>query len=117
MSSNLMKTIFKGYNILIIVFGIINGISAVSDWSKADSYDKNMVGLAAIFTILIVLLFVYMAYLGLRENYDACKKIAIAVVLISAVLMVLNGFSGGSVLITLLAAGYLFLCISLDSRY
>ena len=117
MSSNLMRTIFKVYNVIIIVFGIINCISAASDVSKAAPYEKNAVALVAVFTFLLAGLFVYMAYLGLRENYEACKKIAVGVVVVCAVLMVLSHFSGAGIFLTLLAAGYLILCTKLDSKY
>ena len=100
-----MRTIFKGWNILIIAVNVISMIASIV---------KYGFGPAIIFSALILLVIVLMAYSGLKGNYDTCKKIAVAVLILDAIGMVLGGFAIRTVISTVLAAIYLFMCISLN---
>ncbi|MBO4877249.1 MAG: hypothetical protein J5501_04485 [Ruminococcus sp.] len=108
MSEELMRTIFKGWNILIIAVNVISLIAAVAKYGFSG---------AIIFSALILLIIVLMAYSGLKGNYDTCKKIATVVLVLDAIGMVIGGFAIKTVISTVLAAIYLFMCISLNSRY
>lgn len=117
MSKDLMKTIFKVFNVLIIVVNVISFISVFKNYSKAAPYEKNIIGLTAVFSFLILLAILYMAYSGLKGNYSTCKKFAIGVLILTSIGMVAESFAGSAILSVIFAAAYLFLCIALDSRY
>ena len=108
MSDNLMRTIFKGANILIIAYYAIVMIS---------TFIKSGINFSTIFVGLIVFVVVYMAYSGLTGNYDTCKKIATVLLILSAIGTVLGGFKLSYIFFTIIMGIYLFMCISLNSRY
>ncbi|MCR4888129.1 MAG: hypothetical protein K5979_02960 [Ruminococcus sp.] len=101
-----MKIAFKVWNGLIIAAAVISIISA---YVKAGMLGAGL-------TLVFELLSIFMAVSGFKENYSLCKKLAM-VNLVFGVIGVVVSFSLSSVFSLVLVGVYLYLCISLESKY
>ena len=102
-----MKTAFKVWNILILVFAVLAILSSLKDGFS----------IGAFFTIAGTLFSLVMAYSGFKGDYTLCKKLASIILVIYTVSMVTSGFAASAVCSLIIAAVYLFMCVSLDSKF
>jgi len=101
-----MKIAFKVINILIIVMAAISVI-----------YAFLKVGiLGAGIALVLVLVELFMAIAGFKENYSLCKKLSFVCLVFSVIGVFTSGFSGSSIFSLILMIGYVVMCISLESK-
>ncbi|MBQ6181792.1 MAG: hypothetical protein IJK31_08945 [Ruminococcus sp.] len=102
-----MKTAFKAWNILILAFAVLRILGSM----------KNGLNVDVFFTVVGTLFSLVLAYSGFRGDYSLCKKLASIVLVLSTVSMVASGFAASAVFVLIIVAVYLYMCISLDTKY
>ncbi len=100
-----MKTIFKIWNVVMIVLSVIMVVLGLLGGGLLG-------GLIALLSCIITLI---MAIYGFKEEYIRCRNFAI-VVIVFDVFDLITDRSAGSVFSLLLAIIYLVFCIHLSSK-
>ncbi|MCR5307355.1 MAG: hypothetical protein K6E36_12790 [Oscillospiraceae bacterium] len=87
-----MRLAFKVFNILILIYyGIVGVMMILKLFGITEEAADAAPGLGffavvvALITLIPVLLVIFMAREGLRENYELCAKIAMAVVVLDII--------------------------------
>ena len=101
-----MKIAFKAWNVLIILWDIILILNALKGGT-----------VAVVIAVLLASFSLIMAYAGLKEDYYLCKKLASVVLVLNAVSLITSGFAAGAIFSLIIAAIYMFMCVSLDTKY
>ena len=104
MSYDLKETIFKGWSVLLTAVNVVAVISG---------FISDGLGFSTLITAMVLVIVAIMAYSGLTGDYERCRNIAVPVVILCVIFALLGGFEAKLVLITLFAAGYMFMSVSL----
>ena len=113
---------FKIFNIVILVYygivGIVTVVRALGIGSEVAETSSGRGFLTAAVTVVAlipIILVIFMAREGLRENYELCAKIALAVVIFDIVGMLMSSnFSFGSIIAVILGIIYVFMAKTLE---
>lgn len=117
-----MRKAFKIFNIVILIYYGILGIVTVlkafgigSELGNTSPEVNYFVTAATVITLIPIVLVIFMAREGLRENYDLCAKIALAVVVLDIIgLLMSEEKSAGSILAVILGIVYVFMAKTAD---
>ncbi len=117
-----MRKAFKIFNILILIYygilGIVTIVKALGIGNElGDSAPELtfLTGAATVIALIPILLVIYMAREGLRENYELCAKIALVVVVLDIIGFIMStDKSFGSVIAIILGMAYVFMAKTAD---
>lgn len=117
-----MRKAFKIFNILILVYygilGVVTVMKAFGAGAELEEYASGLGAFAAIALVVAlvpILLVIFMAREGLRENYDLCSKIALVVVVLDIIgLLMSEEKSAGAVFAVILGIIYVFMAKTAD---
>ena len=112
-----MRKAFKIFNIVILVYygivGIVTILKAIGigrEVGEAAPELSFLTGAVTVIALIPIILVIFMAREGLRENYELCAKIAIAVVVLDIIgLLMSSEKSAGSVIAVILGIIYVFM--------
>ena len=111
------KTIFKVWNVLMIIAAAINIIGAISKIATSgDGAESAFTVLNALFSLVPVIFSLFMARAGFREEYSTATKFGLVVLTVDIVSLFVVG--GSAAFSLLLACAYLYMSITLNKcRY
>jgi hypothetical protein len=112
-----MKTVFKVWNVLMIIAAVINIIGAVSKIATSgDGAESAYTTLSALFSLVPVIFSLIMARAGFKEEYSTATKLGLVILTVDIISVFTVG--GSAVLSLLLACAYVYMSISLNKcRY
>lgn len=117
-----MRKAFKIFNIVILIYYGIVGIASVLKLAGVGSEAEEVypgLGFFAVvlmvITLIPILLVIFMAREGLRENYELCGKIAMVVVVLDIIGFMMNTEKSASALFgIILGIVYIFMAKTAD---
>lgn len=117
-----MRKAFKIFNIVILIYyGIVGIATIVRAFGIGREAEASIAGggfftaIVTVITLIPILLVIFMAREGLRENYELCAKIAIIVVVLDIVgLLMSSEKTAGSIIAVILGIIYVFMAKTAD---